>query len=279
MNFNPNNDNYLDYYAICEQTSPDDSDMKILEYKENKNGLNYLRFRACLQSFGVRNRNRRLWQGVHMKRMLQEPHVPELLKTGLPGENGHPVPATGQVTMERILTIDPNNMSHLIRAFEWEGDTRLYGIIETLDEGPGTPGYKFMRNILQGMIPAFSLRSIVPQRKNLDGSTDVTGAGRYITHDRVILPSHSDAYMDVTVPVKNIITKPKFETVMESFSTFIITNSDKVNKIIDNTDPVLESAIIDKNGILSLNTKNEGRLFIMPETKYKNEIKDIMKNL
>lgn len=272
------NDKFLDYYAVVEQTT-DPSPVQILDFKEC-NGLNYLRFRAGLQTFGHRNRNRRLWQSSHIKAMLQSDHVPELLsRSGIPGESGHPVPAVGNVTMERILTIDPNNMSHVIKAFEWSGDSKLYGIIETLDEGPGTPGYRFMRNILQKMDPSFSLRSIVPQRKNADGSTDVTGPGRFITYDRVILPSHSEAYIDKSVPIKNIITKSNFETAMESFGMDMIQRSEKVNRIIDNMYPAMESATVDKNGIFSITTETNGKLFIAPEAKHRNEIRNIMKNL
>lgn len=272
------NDKYNDFCVVIENTlSPEDRETQIISHKQD-NELNFLRFRTCLQSFGRRNRNRRLWISKIMKQMLAEPHVNELLNAGgIPGENGHPVPPTGQVTMERILTIDPNNMSHVIRSFEWIGE-KLYGIIDTLDEGPGTPGYKFMRNILQNIDPSFSLRSVVPQRKNPDGSIDVTGKGRFVTFDRVILPSHDDAYIDKTIPVKNIIKADRFETVMESYTDFVVESSDKVNRIIDKMEPVLESAMIDKNGVLSVNTK-EGRIFVAPETKYRREISSFMQNL
>jgi len=268
------NSDYLDYYAVIEQSSPDNSNMQILN-----SGTNFLRFRAGLQSFGHLNRNRRLWISSTMKQMLASPHVAELLsKGGIPGENGHPVPTVGQVTMERILTIDPNNMSHVIKSFEWNGEI-LYGIIDTLDEGPGSAGYKFMKNIEQGMDPSFSLRSVVPQRKNADGSITVTGPGRFVTYDRVILPSHEEAYIDKSVPIKNIITKDKFETVMESFTDLVLMNSDKVKRIIDNAEPALESAQITKEGMLTINTENEGKLFIKPEMKYRKEISGLMRSL
>lgn len=268
-------DKYLDYYAVVEQTSPDTH----IEILNTPNSVNFLRFRACLQSFGHLNRNRRLWMANIMKQMLSSPHVSELLsRGGIPGENGHPVPQTGQVTMERILTVDPNNMAHVIKSFDWQGNL-LYGVIDTLDEGPGSAGYKFMKNIEQGLDPSFSLRSVVPQRKNADGSITVTGPGRFVTYDRVILPSHEEAYIDKAVPVKNIISKDKFETVMESYTDYVLASSDKVRQIIDNSEPALESAQITKEGFVSINTTNEGRLFMKPELKYRKEISDLMKNL
>ena len=275
-------DNYLDYFAVVEAAvSSEDTKIKILkEATEAKDGLNFLRFSACLQTFGARNRNRRLWLGQHMKAMLQAEHVQELLqKSGIPGENGHPIATTGQVSIERILTIDPNNLSHRILSFEWKDDNTLYGVVETLDEGPGSAGIKFMRNIMQGMDPSFSVRTLVPQRKNADGSIDVTGPGRYVTNDRVIVPSHKEAYIDKSIPIKNISTKPQYEHVMESFTDFILEASEKVNRIIDKLDPAVETMGIDANGIVSINTEKEGRLFIMPESKYRNEFKDVMGSL
>ncbi len=279
MKFNAVNDSYLDYFAVVEQTSYSDEKIEIIDVKDNVNGLNYLRFKACMQTFGHLNRNRRLWTANHMRKMLSDEHVPELTKNGFPGENGHPVPEVGQATMERIMTIDPNNMSHLIRSFEWKGDTHLYATIDTIDEGPGSPGYRFMRNILQGMNPSFSLRSIVPQRKNADGTITVTGPGRFITYDRVILPSHSEAYIDVSIPIQNIVTKPQFQTVMEGFSDIIIERSEKVGRILDKMSIVQESAALDSNGILSVNTEKNGRIFVAPEAKYRNEISNFMKRL
>jgi len=277
--YNLSQDNFNDFCVVVEQTSPPDQKIDILEMKDS-NGLSFLRFRACLQSFNKRNRNGRLWRSEYMKAMLSTREIKELLDAGgVPGENGHPVPATGEVTIERILTIDPNNLSHIIKKFEWSpDDSKVYGIIETLDEGPGSAGQKFMRNILQGMKPSFSARTIVPQRKNADGTIDVTGVGRYVTSDRVILPSHDDAYIDTTVPVKNIVTKPKFETVMESFVSYVVDKSDKINRIVDGLNPVMESAVVDKAGMVSIKT-DIGTALIFPESKYRNEFKDLMKSL
>lgn len=270
-------DRYLDYYIVVEQDSgPSPEDFKLLKVADT-NGLNFLRFRTCLQTFGKRNLNGRLWHGQHLKAMIQDPGVQRYLIRGFPGENGHPVPAVGQVTLERIFTIDPNNTSHKILEFQWENDNKLCGIIETLDEGVGSPGYRFMRNILQKMDPCFSLRSVVPQRKNPDGTIDVTGPGRLVTFDRVHGPSHEEAFIDKSIQIKEIITKPHFETVMESFSNFVMDRSDKVNRIVDGMQPAMESVSIEKNGTIGVNTK-EGRIFIAPEQKFRAEYNDFIKN-
>ena len=273
------NDNYCDFFAVMEQAlAPEERQFEILK-TDNSNGLSFLRFRSCMQSFTKRNRNARLWPARFMKPMMQTKEILELLRAGgVPGENGHPVPDTGAVTMERILTINPNNLSHIVKQYDWEGDNKVFAIVETLDEGPGSPGYKFMRNILQGIKPAFSTRSIVPQRKNPDGTIDVTGIGRFVCHDRVFVPSHDDAYIDESIPIKNIITKSKFEACMESYVSFVVEKSDKVNIITDGLGAAMESATMDRNGMLSVPIEG-GRALLYPENKYRKEFKDFIKTL
>ena len=75
------NDRYNDYYVVCEQTTPDSSKIEILD-DGKKNGLNYLRFSACLQAFYGLNRNRRLWKAEQIKTMSEDKPVQELIKRG-----------------------------------------------------------------------------------------------------------------------------------------------------------------------------------------------------
>lgn len=270
------NDSYLDYYIVMEQTSPENNKVEIIS-DDSRNGLNFLRFSTCLQAFNGHNRNRRLWKAEQIRQMANDRPVQELIEKGsFVGEAGHPVPMDGKVTIERILTIDPLRCSHRITSLSWPKSNEIHGIVETLDEGPGSPGDRFRRNILQGIIPAFSLRSLVPQRKEADGSITVIGPGRMVCYDRVYLPSHQEAYMDVEIPVKQIVTKPKFETVMESYCDFVTSHSDKVRRIVDEFEPAMESACIDeRTKMLSIPTA-EGRIFVAPEMKYRKEIQGIM---
>ena len=273
MQFNPNSDNQYDYHIVMEATSPVGMEVRdVQEIKEN--GLHFLRFSACLQDFVGYNRNRRKWTAEIIRAMANAPEVQELLYRGsFVGEQGHPIPATGKVTVERILNIDPDRTSHRITKLFWPKPTELHGIVETLDEGPGTPGVKMMRNIMQGIQPAFSLRSLVPQRKNADGSTDVLGPGRMICYDRVYLPSHEAAYIDVDIPVKNVVKQSEFETVMESYSTYVMAHSDKIRSITDGMDVAMESTSYDpRTETMSVKT-DIGRIFVKPETKYRNEIR------
>ena len=278
----PNNNLYNDYdqtYIVMEQTTPVDNKIEIQKVVDT-NGLNYVRFSTCLQDFNGYNRNRRKWPAEIVKAMAEASTVQELIRmNSFVGEAGHPVPDSGQVTMERICNIDPLKTSHRFTKLFWPNPNELHGICETLDEGVGSPGYRMMRNILQGVVPAFSLRSLVPQRKNPDGSKDVIGVGRMICYDRVYLPSHEKAYMDVDMPVSQVVTKPEYKVVMESFADHVMSHSDKIRSIIDDMEPAMESASFDpKTNLMSVKTE-EGRIFVAPEMKYRKEIHSALESL
>jgi hypothetical protein len=250
-----------------EQTTPAGAKAEIVHESKGSNGeLNFLRFRQILQSFGHRNRNKRLWLASHIRDSLTNPWVVQQLrdKGGLPGENGHPLaPADNmKLSMERLLTIDPNNICLLLKDYDFKGEDLLYGTIETIDDGNG-PGNRFMRNILQGIEPAVSCRSLVPQKKNPDGTTDVVGPGRLICYDRVFIPSHEEAFRDTNVEIESVTKKNGFKATYESvitdddFTGFAIESSDNAKFILDGLRPALESASIDMNGVLSIGLNSE----------------------
>ena len=276
------------YYVVMEQTTPEGSKAEIVyEGKSSSGDLNFLRFRQCLQSFGHYNRNRRLWKREHIELSLQNPWIQQQLreKGGLPGENGHPISQIEgkPVSKERIVTIDPNNICLLLKDYEFKGDNMLFGTIETIDDGNG-PGNRFMRNILQGIDPAVSCRSMVPQRKNPDGTTDVTGPGRLICYDRVFIPSHEEAFRDHTKPITNVIKGNKISPAYESmitdadFTSWAANKCDNVKFILEDLQPVMESYSIDKEGFLGVKT-DIGHVYIplRQNKKIMREIKDFMK--
>lgn len=276
------------FYAVMEQTSPEDAKIEILSEEKGTNGdLHFLRYRQCLQSFGHRNRNKRLWLASHIRESLANPWIQQYFKNkgGLPGENGHPVsgPDGGKVSIERLATIDPNNICILLKDYEFQGDELLFGTVETIDDGNG-PGNRLMRNILQGMEPAVSCRSLVPQKKNPDGTIDVIGAGRLICYDRVFVPSHEEAFRDESVEITNVVKKtnlsPAYEALIEDsdLTAYATDSSDSAKFILDGLTPVMESAALDfKRDMLSIDT-NEGRLFIPLNSnkKVKGAIRDFM---
>ena len=275
--------NYYDFYAVME-SDVDSSTMRnsfeILNEGKIGGNIEFFRYKACLMSVGKRNRNKRLWQKQHIDVMMNAPHIVEQFKFagGLPGENGHPIPATGPVTMERIVTIDPNNLAILIKDWWWEG-TKMMGTVETLNEGPGTPGFRLMRDMMQGIIPAHSARTLVPQRRNPDGSIDVTAPGRFVTVDRVHGPSCEEAYRDVSIPVKNIVKKAEFDSAMENFTSYVLEHSEAAKRVIDDMRPAMETASITKDGMFTIATESSGQIFVPVERNLRADIADFMRNL
>ena len=280
----PYNKNYY-YFAVMEESTPEGAKLEVMNEGKTDGELRFLRYRQCLQSFGHRNRNKRLWQAPHMRESLKHPWVVQHLeqKGGLPGENGHPTSTSGPLTMERLCQIDPNNICLLLKSYSFENnDSLLFGVIETIDDGNG-PGNKLMRNILQGIIPAVSCRTLVPQRKNPDGTIDVTGPGRLICYDRVIMPSHEEAFSDQKAPMKNVTKQLKMSPVYESaladtdFAKWAMEHSDHAKFVLDGLTPAMESALLDIDGMFSVNTE-EGRTFIplSRDKKIMDEIKSFM---
>ena len=65
---------------------------------------------------------------------------------------------------------------------------------------------------------------------------------------------------------------------MESFVSYVFERSDKVKCIVDTMHPALESATMDKNGMVSVKT-DYGTAMIYPENKYRQEFADAMKSM
>lgn len=266
-------DKKYEYYAVMEESTPDNAKAEILDEHKTNGELSFLRFRQCLQSFGQRNRNKRLWQASHIRDSLKHPWVVQHLeqKGGLPGENGHPSAESGELSMERLCKIDPNNICLLLKSYSFENNDRLlFGVVETIDDGNG-PGNRLMRNILQGMQPAVSCRTLVPQKKNPDGTIDVMGPGRLICYDRVFTPSHEEAFMDVkagitavttTLPKKTKVSveSPAYECALKELKDYAF-QTDTTKHILDGLDVCMEDAFIDNLEFLSVPT-NEGHVFI-----------------
>lgn len=263
-----------EYYAVMEESTPADAKAEILDEHKTNGEISYLRFRQCLQSFGQRNRNKRLWQASHIRDSLKHPWVVQHLeqKGGLPGENGHPSADSGELSMERLCKIDPNNICLLLKSYSFENNDRLlFGVVETIDDGNG-PGNRLMRNIMQGIQPAVSCRTLVPQKKNPDGTIDVMGPGRLICYDRVFTPSHEEAFIDMkagftavqsSLPPKTTFAteSSSYECALKDLKDYALNKSDTARFILDGLEVCMEDAFIDKDEFLSVPT-NEGQIFI-----------------
>lgn len=178
---------------LAEQTSPADYKLENMNFVE-KIGAIFASFEACIHSFNVLNRNRRMYDGNNVFQMIKtnERIQDSIRKHGWYGERDHP----GQdftnmaLTAERVQKIDMGNRSHIIVNPYIKGNC-LYSNIETC---AGTDaGIGMARDIVQGLIPSFSCRSIaVMQYKDNKPYVNVK---KVITYDWVLYPSHKEAEM------------------------------------------------------------------------------------
>ena len=127
---------------------------------------------------------------------------------------------------------------------------------------------------------------MVPQRKNPDGTVDVTGPGRLICYDRVFIPSHEEAFRDSKAPIANVIKSNNigvaYEQVIDDadFNNYAFENSENAKFILDGMAPAMESMTFDvKNMMMSVNTNEDGRVFIpmRANKKVMSAVKDYMK--
>lgn len=161
----------------------------------NEPGVFYATFEACMQSFDCFNRNQRNYALRPMMEAMQADHIQELIRKGTwVGENGHP---EGN-DIKRILSIDPTKICHRMYNPEFRGNL-LYMTIDTLNDDMW--GKQFTKHLLQGMMASFSLRALAAITKDSSGRGIIKTKPHIVTYDRVILPSHREAYMDNSVPV------------------------------------------------------------------------------
>ena len=111
----------------------------------------------------------------------------------------------------------------------------MYGNIETLNDE--LYGKQFMMHVLQKCTASFSLRALVPLTNVGKKKFEIRAPGHIICIDRVILPSHSDAYQ----------TDGTIEMVTSSESTQVVPASkvDGINSSKDKIVQVKEAAFLD----------------------------------
>ena len=201
---------------------------KIIE-TVNEPNMFYVRFRTCLQSFDCFNRNKRNYNLRPMMEAVKADHIQELLYKGTwCGENGHP----DSTDIKRILSIDMTKICHRIIDLEFQGNL-LYGTIETLNDDAW--GKQFTKHILQGLHPSFSLRALAAITKLGDGRGIIKTKPHIVTYDRVILPSHREAYMDNSKPITLVQSATESATIQESYIPEGNTFDDSVHEVNEST--------------------------------------------
>ena len=219
---------------VCEQTL-EPQKVKITHI-ENTPGLHFVRFPACLQTYDTWNRNNRNYHLAPMKKSWAAPHIKELISRGdFFGENGHP----DSNSPKRVVTIDPKVCCHRITRVWFKGNA-IYGDIETLNDD--LYGKQFMMHVLQRCEAAFSLRALVPLTKIDATRSEIRQPGHIIAVDRVILPSHKDAYqmagdVELVQSTSPLLESSTFGMTRAKEMVFIPQGQTNTNKTI----PVTES--------------------------------------
>lgn len=202
-------DNVFAYVLMEEMSEP----VQIRNLKEcSKNGLLYLIFDTVLQSFEVKNRNKRIYSGDAVMESLAAPHVQELIKKGsFVSEYGHPLVKD----MSRVTQIDPARVCGRVNSYYRTGNL-LKGEFETFDDGG--LGTMLTRRILQGLEPAHSLRAVAKLSKDRNGNDIMNSRAHIIAYDTVILPSHVEAYRDESKDIR-VVNQPIVATESTEFGS------------------------------------------------------------
>ena len=187
-------DESLGYMYISEQVSPMNNAPSNVNVCQKPN-IFYVEFDATLQSFGVMNRNHRIYDIDNVWNCINsDPKIQALLHDNAWfGECDHPASKykDKQLSPERILNPDMNNSSHKIMSPRREGNL-IKAHIQT-DAGTEA-GMNFAKKIIQGLIPGFSARAVA-SIENRNGKPMVN-VKKIITYDWVLYPSHPEAHID-----------------------------------------------------------------------------------
>lgn len=257
MNMKPLSDD-LGYVYISELTSPDASKVENFDVVEKPNVF-YVKFRTCLHSFDVMNRNNRMYDASNIQENLNTERIQHYLSHGgWFGEQNHPTAEYSKMELspQRIQDIDMTNTSHKMLNPKIVGNL----LISDVESDAGTAaGMNLARKMVQGFIPGFSCRAIA--RMELKNGKPYVNVRKIITYDWVLYQSHREAEQDtsvknsfitktanaihavaekasdICVPLKEILTYAGYhdvnaQVVMESFDLSVdnICGFDKENK-------------------------------------------------
>lgn len=267
-------------HVLMEEMSEPMPVNNLREYKEN--GLLYVKFDTVLQTFNVKNRNKRKYDGDAIMESLASDHIQELIREGsFVSEYGHPL----DQNMARVSQIDPARVCGRINSYYRNGDF-LRGEFESFDDGG--LGTVLTRRILQRMNPAFSLRAIAPLSVDRNGDKIMKSRAHIVAFDVVVLPSHKEAYRDKTKELQicresmelDLTNATRDEVVFalnESMITEFIKDESKNVKLIQNVCEVIPESIKVtpdlKNIILKEGTNT---FFVKTEDKIKQDIQSFL---
>ena len=270
-------------HVIMEQTA-DPCAVNVRDF--NRNGMTYVIFETVFQSFGVKNRNKRIYDGDAVMASWNAPHIQELIrKKSFVSEYGHPL----DQSIHRVTQIDPARICGRINSYYRSGNL-LKGEFETFDDG--ACGTMLTRRILQGMEPAFSVRMLAKLSRTKDGTMLMNTPGHLVTADCVILPSHMEAYRDETKNISVVnkaitesagadITAEQYQDMVfainEAMFTDFIKEESKNFKLVKNVEEVIGDTFKltkDLNNIII--KEGTDTYYVKVEDKIKHDIRNFM---
>ena len=273
-------------YVILENDAPENpSDVKMIIKKPVNNKVVC---EAILQTAEQRNRNGRWYAREELFREIKSPRTMELLHArALRGELGHPL----SKELARQSVIDDSRTCVIYNKI-WADGMNIMGEYTTTNNEFGRT---LNQDILEGYIPAFSLRALGSVKTTKNGIEVVNM--RMITYDQVIYPSHSNAYTTrILSENADVITEGAISIGYEkdpnetpnslTESRIIPLTNDDVRKMIsadsknikfvkECMDFAYDSVVLSENGARVILTTNEGAKMVVNLERYvKNEIMD-----
>ena len=273
-------------YVILENDAPENpSDLKMVIKKPVNNKVVC---EAILQTAEQRNRNGRWYAREELFREIKAPRTLELLHArALRGELGHPL----SKELARQSVIDDSRTCVIYNKI-WADGMNIMGEYTTTNNEFGRT---LNQDILEGYIPAFSLRALGSVKTTKNGIEVVNM--RMITYDQVIYPSHSNAYTTrILSENADVITEGAISIGYEkdpnetpnslTESRIIPLTNDDVRKMIsadsknikfvkECMDFAYDSVVLSNNGASVVLTTNEGAKMVVNLERYvKNEIMD-----
>lgn len=194
-----------DYNTLCyirEQTSFMEDYSENFGYEVHDKGDRfYVTFDAVLQSFGIKNRNRREYDAENIMNLIRtDDYIQSMLRqNSWMGEIDHPAAEKKgeELTMNRIANPDMKLTSHYIRKPVLRGNL-LEAKIQT--DSSNQNGMNMAIKIVDGkIIPCFSAR-VFGVLKNVGGRA-VVFVKKLITYDWVLYPSHPEALAKISQPM------------------------------------------------------------------------------
>ena len=231
---------------------------------------------GIIQTAEEENRNGRCYLYGDLLREINCARTKELLSTGnMLSENGHPM----DTSMIRQQTIEPNNTVARFLKIWMDGNN----VMAQFKGTNNAKGEEFDQDLREGIRPSWSLRAL-GSLSNRDGRNVVENL-RVITWDRVIYPSHPNAYTTRLVTESAVAAKAAIERAEhmnkngmlipitnESVLSYIKTESANISSLLNQIDFMYESAKLINSRQVQLVAKTGDIFVVNLENHISNEI-------